>query len=503
MRLRYENRRTLVLLTGAVRLRLQIRRCEREGCARYHVAYRPEAEGAIALPQHEFGLDVIALVGVLRHREHRSAPEIHAILRQRGVAIAERSVTNLLDRYDELLAVSLTEGERLRGLLASQGRVILALDGLQPDVGHEVLWVVRDCLSGEVLLARSLLSGTAADLASLLREVAEAVGVPVAGVISDGQTSIRRAVEQALPGVPHQLCQFHFLREAAHPIFEADRHAKKELKKQVRGIRRIERAVEGSDAAEAEVVRGYCAAVRSAITDDGRPPLAASGLMLKRRLEKVAASLDRVAEKGGGSPRLTRLRQLITRGLEGTAARWPDIARAYGWVHRAAHILNNRGEENARLVQRRFEGLVAAMHRHRGKGGTLADAVAHFRKVARSYKPGLFHCYAVPGLPRTNNDLEHLFGAQRYHERRASGRKAASPATVLRGEVRLIAATVTRLRPPAACELGRVSRERWTALRQRLDRRRHARTLRTRFRRNPDAYLAALELQACQPALPI
>src|SRR5215217_1650825 len=301
MRLRYENRRTLVLLTGAVRLRLQIRRCEREGCSRYRVAYRPEAEGAIALPHHEFGLDVIALVGVLRHREHRSAPEIHAILRQRGVAIAERSVTNLLDRYDELLAVSLTEGKRLRGLLASQGRVIrviLAVDGLQPDVGHEVLWVVRDCLSGAVLLARSLLSGTAADLAPLLREVVEAVGVPVAGVVSDGQTSIRRAVEQALPGVPHQLCQFHFLREAAHPIFEADRHAKVELKKQVRGIRRIERAVEGSDAAAAAVVRGYCAAVRSAITDDGRPPRAASGLTLKRRLEKVAASLDRVAEKG-------------------------------------------------------------------------------------------------------------------------------------------------------------------------------------------------------------
>src|SRR5215212_1323915 len=84
MRLRYENRRTLVLLTGAVRLRLPIRRCEREGCARYRVAYRPEAEGAIALPQHEFGLDVIALVGMLRHREHRSVPEIHAIRANAG-----------------------------------------------------------------------------------------------------------------------------------------------------------------------------------------------------------------------------------------------------------------------------------------------------------------------------------------------------------------------------------------------------------------------------------
>src|SRR5689334_20523289 len=219
MRLRYENQRTLVLLTGAVRVRLQIRRCEREGCARYHVAYRPEAEGAIALPQHEFGLDVIALVGMLRHREHRSVPEIHQRLRERGVAIAERSVTNLLDRYDELLAVSLSDSARLRRQLAAQGRVILALDGLQPDVGHEVLWVIRDCISGEVLLARSLLSGTAADLAPLLREVASAVGVPVGGVVSDGQTSIRRAVEQALPGVPHQLCQFHYADLRVMPTF--------------------------------------------------------------------------------------------------------------------------------------------------------------------------------------------------------------------------------------------------------------------------------------------
>ncbi len=295
-------------LSGAVRLRLKIRRCERQGCARHHRPYRPEAEGAIALPQHEFGLDVIALVGALRHREHRSVPEIHAILRERGVAIAERSVTNLLDRYDELLAVSLTDSGRLRGVLASQGRVILALAGLQPDVGHEVLWVLRDCLSGEVLLARSLLSGAAGDLAPLLREVADAVGVPVEGVVSDGQASIRRAVERALPGVAHQLCQFHFLcqfhvlREAALPVFEAGRHAKMELKKQVRGVRPIERAVEGRDDVKAEVVRGCCAAVRSAITDDGRAPLAAAGLTLKRRLEKVAASLDRAA-KGGTARR--------------------------------------------------------------------------------------------------------------------------------------------------------------------------------------------------------
>ena len=303
MRLRYENRRTLVTLSGPVRLRLRIRRCEAPGCPRFHVPYRPEAEGALALPQHEFGLDVIALVGVLRHREHRSVPEIHAALRGRGVATAERSVTNLLDRYDELLATSLTGPRRLRRVLRGQGGVVLALDGLQPDVGHEVLWVVRDCLSGEVLLARSLLSATTKDLAPLLREAARAAGVPVLGVVSDGQASVRRAVAEALPGVPHQLCQFHFLREAAHPVFEADRHAKVALKAQVRGVRPIERALEGRDDREAEAARGYCAAVRGAITDDGRPPLAASGLKLRARLEAVADSLDRVAEKGAARRR--------------------------------------------------------------------------------------------------------------------------------------------------------------------------------------------------------
>ena len=301
MRIRYENRRTVVTLSGTRRLCLKIRRCEQVGCARQGRAYRPEAEGAIALSHHEFGLDVIALSGVQRHRQHRSVPEIHQALRAQGVAIAERSVTTLLDRYDELLATALTDSGRLRALLAAQGRVILALDGLQPDVGHEVLWVIRDCLSGEVLLARSLLSGTAADLAPLLRQVADAVGVPVTGVVSDGQTSIRRAVARALPGVPHQLCHFHFLREAARPVFEADRHAKTTLKKHIRGVRRIERAVEEVIDPQAEVVRGYCAAVRSAITDDGHPPLAASGLKLKGRLEAVADSLDRVTEKGGST----------------------------------------------------------------------------------------------------------------------------------------------------------------------------------------------------------
>src|SRR5205814_8616030 len=139
----------------------------------------------------------------------RSVPEIRVHLIGRQVDVSERTVTNLLDRYDELLAVDLADDRRLRKILASQKKVILAIDGLQPDVGYEVLWVLRDVLSGEILLARSLLSSRQDDLAELIRQVREALEAPIAGVISDGERAIRKAVAKALPGVPHQLCQFH------------------------------------------------------------------------------------------------------------------------------------------------------------------------------------------------------------------------------------------------------------------------------------------------------
>jgi len=212
MRADYTNRRTVATLSGVTRLNLTIRRRRNSNCAAHKKPYRPEAEGRFALPHHEFGLDVIATVGRLRHAEHRSVPEIHAELVRRGVPICARSVSNLLDRYDELLTLSLSDTARLRRVTAAAGQVVLAIDGLQPDVGHEVLWVLRDALSGEVLLAKSPLPSTRDDLAKLIGEVKGALAVPIVGVVSDDQDAIRKAVQKALDGVPHQLCHFHTVR---------------------------------------------------------------------------------------------------------------------------------------------------------------------------------------------------------------------------------------------------------------------------------------------------
>jgi hypothetical protein len=295
MQIAYHNKRRVLTLQGTLALTVPVRVCRNADCRAQKKPIRPWEEGALALPQSECGLDLIAFVGHGRYAKHQSLVQIHQALGEREVDLCERSVCNLLHRYEELVALNVA---RALPQLKAQGRVVLAMDGLQPDKGHEVLWVLRDCLSGTLLLARSLLSAAQEDLAALLREVKEALPVPICAVISDGQTSLRLAVAAVLPQVPHQLCQFHYLREAARPVSEADRHAKKELKKRVRGIRPLEHTLAQRNDDEAQVVRGYCLAVRSALTDDGQPPLEAPGLRLQERLTAISTSLSDVEKKG-------------------------------------------------------------------------------------------------------------------------------------------------------------------------------------------------------------
>ena len=296
----YNTRRKVVTLEGIFQLRVAISQCHTPSCPRYHTRSHPEEEGRWALPHGEFGLDVIALIGAWRFREHRSVPEIHQRLQARGLMISERAVTHLLHRYEELVSLRVTDQERIKVQVQKQGHVILALDGLQPDVGHEILWVVRDCLSEEILLARPLLSSTQGDSTALLQEVKrllDPLKVPIKGIISDGEETMRSAVACVFPNVPHQLCQVHYLKDAIKPFYEADRHAKTELKKHLRGVRPIERALEEHPTPENEAIRDYCLAVRASLTDDGRSPLEASGLRLHDRIKQISDSIGRVQEK--------------------------------------------------------------------------------------------------------------------------------------------------------------------------------------------------------------
>jgi hypothetical protein len=171
MKMAYTKRRKVMMRHGLVGLQLHIHWSDHAGCERFHLPYHPEAGGHWVLPAQEPGLDVIARVGELRYREHRSCPDIHCQLRQEGTSLALRWVQNLLAQYDLMLSLALETLPERAAELTARGRVILSIDGLQPGVGHEVLWVVRDVLSGAILCARSLLSSSRAELQNLIERV--------------------------------------------------------------------------------------------------------------------------------------------------------------------------------------------------------------------------------------------------------------------------------------------------------------------------------------------
>jgi hypothetical protein len=199
---------------------------------------------------------------------------------------------------------------------------------------------------------------------------------------------------------------------------------------------------------------------------------------------------------------LATLKDLVDRGLADTASLWPDVQTGFALVNQAAEILRNPRRRRGATVRRTYRSLLRRIRCRAPKNGPLATSLRHFLRVTESYWPGLFYCYDLPDLPRTNNALEQLFGSTRHHERRCTGRKAASPGLVLRGSVRVIAGLGTRSQCFQGPDLAPQKLEAWRTLRTTLEQRRCTRALRYRFRRAPAAFLRQLEALALKRALP-
>jgi len=199
---------------------------------------------------------------------------------------------------------------------------------------------------------------------------------------------------------------------------------------------------------------------------------------------------------------LSELHRLLRRGLQKTEQMWPALEKAYALLHQAAHVLANHEDECGQAVRERYEQVLRTMREQQAALEPLGEAISTFLKVTESYWPGLFHCYDVPDLPRTNNELEQCFGAVRYGERRASGRRGAIAALVVRGPVRVLTALALRRQ----CFLPRAlvlhDSEAWDTMREQLTFRREARRKQLRFRKNPAGYLAALEEVLLKTSLP-
>ena len=304
------SKRTVITLAGVIKLIHAGYRCPDKQCAGHQRTYRSVEADALALPGFTYGLDIVLLVGRLRLGQHQTVDEIHRELQVRlaslGVSISRREILYLFEAYCTLLraASEAKDDQPWLAQVEKNGGIIVAVDGIQPEKGNETVYLVRDALTGRVLVAENVLSSETAVMKALLSPIA-ALDVKVLGTITDAQESELMAVEQLWPEVPHQVCQFHALRDASKPAFEADRKVKtamrKQLQRKVKVVhqqlsRDIPKAL--AEAAQLSVLADYATAVLSALNRDGTTPFDFAAVQAGEDLDEVAQSLERLAKKG-------------------------------------------------------------------------------------------------------------------------------------------------------------------------------------------------------------
>ena len=338
-------------LEGPVELVCKLNHCPDPACAGHAKTKSPEFEVSIALPKWAIGWDVLCWIGHRRCSRHWSIPQIRGDLWDNyRIALSEDSIARYIRHYQNMLAARQQDEAALRQQYEGVEEIILTIDGLQPEKGHETLYVVREVTQKRVWFAEPLISATADEVRRLIAKAkawAEALGKQVVLWLSDRQDAFVTGIAAEFPGTPHRYCANHFLRDVAKPVLEADSHAKVQMRQKVRGLRKIEQAVLKQQKAEASasastvasalggvevcvaveaepanlmaasaaapveptasagsVVLEYCTAVRGILNDDQGGPLQPPGLRMADALSEVRESIQRnLDEKKGASPK--------------------------------------------------------------------------------------------------------------------------------------------------------------------------------------------------------
>ncbi len=326
MHVKRHRRRRVYTLEGPVCYVSKVMHCPLAACPNHRRRFRPEQEGMLAMPRWLVGWDVFCWLGHRRFARHWSVPQLRAeLLDSYAIVLSDDAIEDYLQRYQCMLAARQQDFGLLMKEYAATSAVVLSVDGLQPEKGHETLYVVRELGRERVWFARPLLSSATDEIRPLIvqaKEWAQRLGCRIRLWMSDKQDAFVTTIASVCPGVPHRYCSNHFLRDLAKPVLELDSHAKVQMRSKIRGLRAIEREVlkervatqavrdgkhKGSATAALtaadgmEVALDYCAAVRGIINDSQGGPLRPPGLRMSEALGEVRKSLRRNLrlKKGG------------------------------------------------------------------------------------------------------------------------------------------------------------------------------------------------------------
>ena len=327
MHVRNHRHRRIYGLKGPLHLICKLVQCPDAACPNHHRTFSPEREGTLTMPRWLIGWDVFCWLGHRRFSRHWSVPQLRGDLHDSyGIPLSDDAIEDYLQRYQCMLAARQQDPAVLKEEYQKTRHLMLSIDGLQPEKGHETLYVVRELRQERVWFAEALLSSATDEIRSLIvkaRDWAKRLERPVRLWMSDKQDAFVTVIAQEFPGKPHRYCGNHFLRDLAKPMLELDSHAKVQMRSKIRGLRAIERAVLKVRATERaaqdheqerlpaapvsetngmEVVLDYCAAVRGILNDSQGGPLRPPGVRMSQALGEVEHSLLRnVRLKKGGT----------------------------------------------------------------------------------------------------------------------------------------------------------------------------------------------------------
>jgi hypothetical protein len=500
-----------------------------------HDARLLSAEGQqIALPGSTYGYDVLARIGRLRQERREIYADIRANLASR-IQISESHVRYLYQQvYLPLLACHERQyWDHLAQAAQQHGGLIIAIDGLAPEGGEPQLWFIRELMTGLALRSGWLSRFDQSTFEVFLHPLSQ-LPWPILAVLSDKQKGLLPAIFTVLPDARHHFCHAHYLKNLAEPLADADSAFKVELRKAVRQevgvLIRAEKPTEApqsnvltvtgllpddppaiaepessepespvapsSDAALAdEVVTHLLRHTRYLLTLKGRPPFRLAGIETYQRLQGVVALTDELLDHRC-DPHMARLNQGLRAALPPFASEYQDLQRGTTWLQDIDRILESpddspiTGEQVSQQLRTYLDGLL-----NLPDVSPRLDAFRHhLDKVSTSYWPGLFHCYDLEGLPRTNNDVESLFRDTQRRLLRTTGQKGQT-----RRALQRIGAWELLPRPPTEAEcldaLRQVPPSQLAKEQQRLRRHQERFRLRTRSTRRINAQFDKLRQQ--------
>jgi hypothetical protein len=327
MHVRAHRHRRIFSLEGPLHLICKLMQCMDSRCPNHQRMFSPEQEWTLTMPYWLIGWDVFCWLGHRRFARHWSVPQLRAeLLDSYAIALSEDAIEDYLQRYQCMLAARQQDPALLKKEYQKTRHLMLSIDGLQPEKGHETLYVVRELCQQRVWSAQALLSSATDEIRPLIvqeRDWAKRLHRPVRMWMSDKQDAFVTTIASEFPDVPHRYCANHFLRDLAKPMLELDSHAKVQMRSKIRGLRGIEREVlklrateRGTQDSEREcrsimlareqntldVVLDYCAAVRGILNDSQGGPLRPPGLRMSQALGEVEQSLQRnIRLKKGGT----------------------------------------------------------------------------------------------------------------------------------------------------------------------------------------------------------